>query len=94
MRLVNVIFELSMPGCGSWNGKWAGTGGRYTVMRKLDTKSPLIGKSFMYDWKDGWRARVDVRRSYDAGRREKPTGEFRSYEWMVDSLVLHGEIRA
>jgi hypothetical protein len=94
MKLVKVIFELSVLDSRGWNGKWAEIGCKYTVMRKLDTKSSLIGKCFTYNWKDGWYVRVDVRRAYQFGRKEKPTGKFCSYEWMVDSLVQHGEIRA
>jgi hypothetical protein len=89
MLLVNVIFELTMPNCGSWNGKWTGSGGKYTVKRKLEINSPIIGKSFFYRWDDGWTARVEVRKA----NGEKPTNDFRGYDWMVDSIIRHGEIR-
>jgi hypothetical protein len=89
MRRINVIFELSMPNCGSRNGKWTGAGRKYTVIRKLEANSPIIGKYFLYQWNDGWCARVDARKA----NREKPTNEFRMYEWMIDSIIQHGEIR-
>jgi hypothetical protein len=89
MRRVNVIFELTMPNRGSWNGKWTGDGGKYTVKRKIDLDNPCIGKSFWYQWNDGWGANVGVR---TAGK-EKPSNDFRGYDWMIDSIIEHGKIQ-
>ena len=79
-----VIFELTMPNVGSWNGQWSGKDKKYTVKRKLPKdKKHLIGKSFYYNFGDGWGASVFCR----LANREKPTNIFCGYEWMVASII-------
>ena len=89
MKKQKIIFELSMPNVGSWNGRWTGENSKYTVMRKIDG-SDIVGKSFYYDFGDGWGASVKVR---EAEPREKATNRFAGYEWMIDSIIRNGEIR-
>lgn len=85
-----VIFELTMPNRNSRNGAWSGDCKKYTVIRDLP-KGQLekMNPSYYYDFGDGWGASVEVRR---AGR-EKATGRFNSYGWMIDSILKHNEIR-
>lgn len=83
-------FELTMPNVGSWNGKDTGEQGEHYDFRRVsdDLAKKLNGKSFSYDFGDGWRAAVRV----TVNRRCKNNG-FRGYEWMVDQIIKYGEIK-
>jgi len=84
-----VIFELSMPNVGSWDGRWRGSKSKYTVESKLPKdKLHLIGKSFYYNFGDGWGASVSCRLK----SRERPTNKFCGYEWMVKSIIKNEKI--
>ena len=94
-----VAFILTMPGKGSWNGKWTGEGNLYArVVRMGKNDSPeinrLIGKSESYSWSDGWRASVEIKQvdAKEAARIRKNTKGFCGYDWMIDSLISYGEI--
>lgn len=92
-----VIFELKMPGCGSWNGRWSGEGRVYAVTRRLpDSKaSEIDGKTYGYAWDDGWCASIDCRVSSGTPEtrsiRRRSSG-FCGYEWMVASILSKGQI--
>ena len=83
-----VIFELSMNRS-SWNSR----GDIYTVAKTLSEKfmkeKEIIGKSFSYNFGDGWVAYVKVR---EAKFREKASNKFCGYNWMINSILFHGEI--
>lgn len=84
-----VIFELTMPNVGSWNGNWTGANKKYTVELKLPKdKLHLIGQSFYYNFGDGWGANVSCRLK----GTEKPTNIFCGYEWMVRSIIKNDKI--
>lgn len=85
-----VIFELSMPSNNSWNGKWSGEGNQYTVARTLP-KAKELKPRYTYSFGDGWVAAVKVR---DAAPREKVSGKFCGYEWMIDSILKRDAITA
>lgn len=102
--MVKLVFELSMPGVGSWNGKWTGSDNYYAVVRDLgrgkageEKAAALAGQSFGYNFGDGWFARVKVRRLATAPEvrsiRKRSCG-FCGYDWMIDSILKHGEIVA
>jgi len=87
-----VIFELSMPSNNSWNGKWSGEGGDYTVARALpEAKLEDLKPKYTYSFGDGWVAAVHVR---EARPREKVSGKFCGYEWMIDSILKRNAITA
>lgn len=80
-----VIFELSMPKNNSWNGKWSGEGSQYTVAKTLpEAKFESLKPRYTYSFGDGWVAAVSVR---EANPREKASGKFCGYEWMIDSIL-------
>lgn len=97
-----VVFELNMPRCGSWNGQWSGQGQMYARVKsarskELADKLKKIVKtgSYRYAWDDGWCARVDVRQidSKEAAKIRRTSKGFCGYDWMIDSILKHGEIK-
>jgi len=89
---MRLIAELTMPKCGSWNGQWSGENDRYTVAFKTSPREveKLVGR-YYYNWPDGWGVSVEVRKPFP---REKVTGRFCGYNWMIDSIRQHGKIIA
>ena len=87
---MRLIAELHMPGVASWNGRWSGESDKFTVNVQTTPKKKqeLIGY-YTYRWEDGWMASVTIREPLP---REKVTGKFCGYEWMVDSIKKHGKI--
>jgi hypothetical protein len=94
-------FELSMPGRNSWNRQWSGDGIPYQAVRQIGTSKAAKEKAealcsekfFRYRWDDGWEALVKVQ-SVDAreARQIRRHTDFCGYDWMVDSIIEHGEI--
>ena len=93
-----LAFVLSMPGIGSWNGKWSGEGRLYARVRKLSKskEDELNGKGFDYRWNDGWCACVDVEKvcSKEAAKIRRNSVGFFGYDWMIDSIIANGKIEA
>lgn len=91
-------FVLSMPGRASWNGNWSGSGQAHVRVRTFNTRSKAAPeeRAYYYHWSDGWCACVTVREvdASEARRLRKATAGFSGYDWMVDSIIEHGEIRA
>ena len=93
-----VIFRLSMPSRGSWNGEWSGSGRNYTIVR--DFGRPALAalmegeseRSWFHRWDDGWAASVTARVMGPGERAAKSDG-FCGYEWMVRNIVDHGDTR-
>lgn len=92
-----VAFELTMPNCGSWNGRWSGERDVHVIFKQnRQVPKDLIGKDFYYRWDDGWTAMVTVRkidcRSSEYKRLNKLNRGFCGYSWMVNSIIVHGKI--
>ena len=91
-----LCFELSMPNVGSWNGKWTGSGKSYFRIRKVSTtkEKELDGKSFYYNFGDGWGANVLVKKidAKEATRRRRISAGFCGYDWMIDEIIEYGRI--
>jgi len=93
-------FILTMPQNNAWNGKWTGDGQLYARIRKISGKEniekvkDIIGKSFYYNFGDGWAARIAVSQvnASEANKLRKKTKGFCGYEWMIDSIVANKEI--
>lgn len=98
-RKYTVGFFLTMPNRASWNGHWSGENSVHVIMKTVpakyfeEHKSQLIG-TWSYSWDDGWRAEINSR-IIEPGERasllRRNTG-FSGYGWMVDSIMLTGEI--
>ena len=101
---MKICFELSMPGRNSWNGRWSGEDRIYARIvdlgrtKKARAKGEAIIRqgSYSYAWPDGWCALVSVKEvdAAEARRIRKHSAGFRGYDWMIDSIRYHGEIRA
>lgn len=91
-----IVFELSMPRVGSWNNKWSGEGDLF-VRTRDERKVPkeYWNEDFFYRWDDGWTACVSTRRmqAKDAQKLERKSKGFCGYDWMIDSIIKHGEIK-
>ena len=96
-----IQFTLSMPSNNAWNGKWSGEGNFYAVVRstravKSVGKRILDKSSWVYSFVDGWVAGVSAKEisSTEARLVRKRSKGFCGYDWMIDSIFAHNEIRA
>lgn len=97
-----LVYELSMPGRNSWNGRWSGEDRVYAIVRSIprgkkhDERAAGRVGSYSYSFGDGWVARVDVRivDGKEGARIRRKSQGFCGYDWMVSSIIQHGEIRA
>lgn len=96
-----VAFTLSMPGVGSWDGKWSRQDECHVIVRSLTVSEAVHALNnhqsgyHHYAFGDGWAAGVSVRevdRSEARKLRRKSDG-FCGYDWMVDSILKHGKIQ-
>ena len=92
-----LAFTLTMPGVGSWNGRWTGEGDLYCKVVSLPKgkAADLVDRSFGYNFGDGWRASISVRQvdAKEARKLRKVTRGFCGYQWMIASIVRHGKIQ-
>lgn len=98
MSTKTVLFTLSMPNSGSWNGRWSGEGDKYIISRRVDEAKAkeLHDKSFYHNFGDGWGASVRCEVSSSAQetrRRLKGSKGFCMYDWMVDNIISHGSTK-
>ena len=91
-----IVFQLTMPGVGSWNGKWSGSERLY-VRTWDERKVPkeYWNKDFYHYWDDGWTACVTTTRmtANEARKLERKSDGFCGYDWMIPSIIKYGEIR-
>ena len=90
-----IVFELTMPHCGSWNRKWSQED-KLHIRTKDERKVPkeCWGKEYFYRWDDGWEACVSVTRmsANEARKLERKTDGFCGYDWMIRSICEKGFI--
>ena len=92
-----ICFELSMPGCNSWDGKWSGEGGYYALVENIPNKKAeeiLKTAGYRYNFGDGWSAYVSVRQvdSREAAKIRRKSRGFCGYDWMVKSICKNLKI--
>ena len=95
-------FTLSMPRNNAWNGKWTGEADLYAKVRAFvpsksnvaHVKQILASSPYLYDFGDGWTAKVSVSEitPADAQRIRKQSRGFYGYDWMVQSILDKGKI--
>ena len=93
-----IVFELTMPRNSSWNGKWSGDGDVHIIaMPNRLVPKDRIGKSYYYDFGDGWCACIDVIKmsgnSNEYRKMKRNNRGFCGYNWMVDSIISNNEIK-
>ena len=98
---MTLLFTLSMPNRGSWNGRWSGENNFYGLFKTFKGKKQeakalelLKHHGWHFSWGDGWGANVSVRRveSFEVRGLKKACMGFCGYEWMVESILVCGEI--
>lgn len=47
---------------------------------------------YTFGWSDGWSATVTAR-EMKLGEKPPKVQDFAGYDWMIDSIIRHGEIR-
>jgi hypothetical protein len=92
-----------MPSRSSWNGRWGGEENYYAIVRSVPTgkkhterANTLVGNGpYRYAFGDGWAAQVSVKLIEGAAvtKARKRSKGFCGYDWMVESILRHGEIR-
>jgi len=90
-----IVFTLTMPNRGSWNGHWTGENELHAIVRtERNVPKDIIGKSFEYNWDDGWTAKIEVEKvdCKTANKIRKNSKGFCGYDWMVKSLIKKGYI--
>lgn len=91
-----VVFSLSMPHCGSWNGRWSSENRKHLLFQRMPDKlaAELNGKSWDYHWNDGWCALIDARivSGEESRKLRRQNAGFCGYEWMVESILAFGRI--
>lgn len=94
------LFTLTMPGIGSWNGKWSCEGRYYAKARRVFRRGKplydnIIEKGYYYHWDDGWTAKVNLTlvTEKEAKSAEKKSKGFLGYDWMCDSILKYGRIQ-
>lgn len=91
-----IVFELSMPNKGSWNRKWSQEGQCFVrCYPERTVPKEYWGQSYYYSWDDGWTACVSVTQmqAKDARKLEQKSKGFCGYDWMISSIIEHGDIR-
>lgn len=98
-----IVFKLSMPNCGSWNGKWTGSENLYARTKNLGRTQiaqkkgeKLISESsYYYNFGDGWSASISIEEvdAKKAAKFRKASKGFCGYDWMIESILSCGEIK-
>lgn len=93
-----IVFKLTMPRNNSWNGRWSGDD-KIHIITKPDKYVPKdrVGKSYHYDFGDGWCAQIDVIKmngnSSEYRKLVKNNNGFCGYDWMVGSIISVDKIK-
>ena len=95
-----LAFQLSMPNCASWNGRWSGEGRKYVIVKTFRGKKAvekaeaILAKGYYhYSWSDGWGAGITVKEvnSSQAAKLRKESQGFSGYDWMVTTICDYGQ---
>ncbi len=89
-----LLFILTMPNVGSWNGKWTGENRVYARVRNAKQSPNCKEDNYYYSFGDGWGANVEVRKVtvIEANKYIKKSVGFSGYDWMIDSILGYGQI--
>lgn len=93
-------FTLTMPRRPI--ARWSGEECEYNHVKNMgrskkttEEAAKLDGKTFRYDFGDGWVAQIDVRviDCNEAVKARNASHGFMGYGWMWASILKHGDIR-
>ena len=97
-----LVYELSMPNVGSWNGQWSGQNNYYATVvnygrgkAKTELAQKILeGRYYHYNFGDGWSAGIYVKQvdAREAAKCRRKSKGFCGYEWMIESIENHGKI--
>lgn len=95
-----LVFTLTMPNRGSWNGRWSGEDDLYAIVKPIagtqnaqeKARTLLDGGSWYYRWDDGWGASISVQSAEGQQVRaiRKKSRGFCGYDWMANNILSHG----
>lgn len=98
-----LVFILSMPSSGAWDGKWSGDGKLYAKIVNLgrskkaeaEATKILATRYYRYNFGDGWVAGIEVKEvdGKEATKIRRASHGFCGYDWMVNSIRNHGRIQ-
>lgn len=90
-----LLFILTMPNVGSWNGKWTGEDIVYAKTKNVKLHPTCEEGNYYYSWDDGWGVKIEVKRVTvkEANKYLKKSNGFCGYDWMIDSILTHGKIK-
>ena len=99
-----VLFKLTMPNIGSWNGKWTGSEKLYAKVVNLgrgkkatEKAKEIVDKGYYhYNFGDGWAAGIytSAINAKEANKIRRKSAGFCGYDCMVDSIIENGKIIA
>ena len=99
-EMKHYAFILTIPGRNTWNGKWTGDSRFYAKVKSFRNEQLYFAKfkdgdNFGYCWDDGWCANVEIKQVTSKEKQQilKNSNGFCGYEWMISSIIKHGEIR-
>ena len=94
-----MLFKLIMPNVGSWNNQWTSQEKIFCVVRQVHKTicEDVLknGPSYRYSFGDGWTAAVscEVINASMAKKMRRLSKGFAGYDWMIDSILNHRDIR-
>lgn len=90
-----ILFELTMPHVGSWDGKWSEEKGTHIIVKpEREVRKFLWDQDYYYSWPDGWTCCIKCKRisAAEARKLASKSSGFCGYNWMVDSIIHYGSI--
>ena len=99
--MTTIIYTLSMPNVGSWNGRWTGESNLYCIIKRYPKSSDIPEKvlskqNYYYNFGDGWGANISCSKitGKEITKYRKASKGFQGYEWMVKEIEQLGRIKS
>lgn len=97
----HIVYILTMPNVGSWNGRFAGEGHLNCEVRSYLKDSDIPKKvlsmkdGYHYDFGDGWLVNIKATqiKENEKDKYEEASRGFYGYEWMIKEIEKFGRIK-
>lgn len=97
----HIVYILTMPNVGSWNGAWTGEKDLHCVVKSYSEKSDIPKKvlsmknGYYYNFGDGWGASIKAEKikGQEKSKYKKRSKGFCGYEWMIAEIEKYGRIK-